>query len=41
MEADTYPRLFGCGSDLRRLADAETPERVGEVVAAVRAAEAA
>jgi hypothetical protein len=41
LEADAYPRLFGCGADLRRLADAGEPERVGDVVAAVRAAEAA
>ncbi len=41
MEADSYPRLFGCGSDLRRLADAGEPGKVGEVVAAVRASEAA
>ena len=40
MEADSYPRLFGCDSDLRRLADAGEPEDVGAVVAAVRAAEA-
>lgn len=40
LEADSYPRLFGCGADLRRLADAEDPKDVGAVVAAVRAAEA-
>ena len=40
LEADTYPRLFGCGSDLRRLADADEPQGVAAVVAAVRAAEA-
>ena len=40
MEADSYPRLFGCGADLRRLADAGEPEGVGAVVAAVREAEA-
>ncbi len=39
LEADSYPRLFGCGSDLRRLADAGEPERVADVAAAVRAAE--
>ncbi|MBI3566099.1 MAG: hypothetical protein HY079_12950, partial [Elusimicrobia bacterium] len=41
LTADSYPRLFGCGSDLRRLADAAAPEGVPAVVAAVRAAEAA
>jgi uncharacterized protein YyaL (SSP411 family) len=40
LTADTYPRLFGCGADLRRLADAETPDQVGAVVDAVRGAEA-
>lgn len=40
LEADSYPRLFGCGTDLRRLADADEPKGVGAVVAAVRAAEA-
>jgi hypothetical protein len=39
LEAATYPRLFGCGSDLRRLADTDNPDRVAEVAAAVRAAE--
>jgi hypothetical protein len=39
MEADSYPRLFGCGSDLRPLADAGEPAGVAAVVAAVRAAE--
>ena len=39
LEAESYPRLFGCGSDLRRLADAADPAGVGDVVAAVRAAE--
>jgi hypothetical protein len=39
LEADVYPRLFGCGADLRRLADAGAPEEVAAVVAAVRAAE--
>jgi hypothetical protein len=39
LEADSYPCLFGCGSDLRRLADASLPEGVGAVVAAVREAE--
>ena len=41
LEADSYPRLFGCGADLRRLADAGEPERVADVAAAVRAAEVA
>ncbi len=41
LEADSYPRLFGCGRDLRRLADAAEPDGVPAVVAAVRAAEAA
>ena len=40
LEADSYPRLFGCGSDLRRLADSDDPGSLGAVVAAVRAAEA-
>ncbi|HXT01167.1 MAG TPA: hypothetical protein VN915_10860 [Elusimicrobiota bacterium] len=40
LEADTYPRLFGCGTDLRPLASADAPEGVGAVLAAVRAAEA-
>jgi hypothetical protein len=39
LTADSYPRLFGCGSDLRRLADAATPDGVAAVVAAVRASE--
>jgi hypothetical protein len=39
LEADDYPRLFGCGADLRRLADAGEPEGVAGVAAAVRAAE--
>ena len=39
LEADSYPCLFGCGADLRRLADAREPEGVGAVVAAVRKAE--
>ncbi|MFI5350090.1 MAG: hypothetical protein ACHQ2Z_11135, partial [Elusimicrobiota bacterium] len=41
MEAGSYPRLFGCGSDLRRLADAGEADEVAAVIAAVRAAEAA
>jgi hypothetical protein len=40
LEADAYPRLFGCGKDLRRLADACEPDLVGGVISAVRAAEA-
>jgi hypothetical protein len=40
LEANSYPRLFGCGTDMRRLADAHEPLGVGAVVAAVRAAEA-
>jgi hypothetical protein len=40
LEADSYPRLFGCRSDLRPLANADEPAGVGAVVAAVRAAEA-
>ncbi|MFI5347525.1 MAG: hypothetical protein ACHQ51_14215 [Elusimicrobiota bacterium] len=39
LEAETYPRLFGCGADLRRLADAGDPAGVGAVADAVRAAE--
>jgi len=39
LTAHSYPRLFGCGSDLRRLADAEEPGQVGAVVDAVRTAE--
>ncbi len=42
LEADTYPRLFGCGEDLRRLADAAEPAGVPAVAEAVaRAARAA
>jgi hypothetical protein len=37
LEAETYPRLFGCGSDLRKLADAGEPEGVAAVADAVRA----
>lgn len=36
LEAETYPRVFGCGSDLRRLADASDPEGVSAVALAVR-----
>ncbi len=39
LTADSYPRLFGCGSDLRRLADTASPDGVAAVAAAVRAAE--
>ncbi len=38
LEADSYPRLFGCGSDLRRLADAGEPAGVPAVAEAVRRA---
>lgn len=41
LTADSYPRLFGCGADLRRLADAAEPAAVAAVVEAVRAAEGA
>lgn len=41
LTADDYPRLFGCAADLRRLADAGTPDQVPAVADAVRAAEAA
>jgi uncharacterized protein YyaL (SSP411 family) len=36
LEAETYPRVFGCGSDLRRLADAAEPAGVAAVAAAVK-----
>lgn len=36
LEAETYPRLFGCGSDLRRLADAFEPAGVPAVAEAVK-----
>lgn len=36
LEAETYPRVFGCGADLRRLADAADPADVPAVVEAVR-----
>ena len=39
LTAGSYPRLFGCGADLRRLADTDDPARVGDVIAAVRASE--
>ncbi|MBI4061988.1 MAG: hypothetical protein HY403_11235 [Elusimicrobia bacterium] len=42
LEAETYPRLFGCGGDLRRLADAVEPAGVPAVIEAVaRSARAA
>jgi hypothetical protein len=39
LEADAYPRLFGCGTDLRPLASTDRVDGVGAVLAAVRAAE--
>ena len=36
LEAETYPRLFGCGSDLRRLADAGEPAGVPAVADAIK-----
>lgn len=36
LQADSYPRLFGCGPDLRRLADAAEPADVAAVAAAVK-----
>ena len=36
LEADSYPRLFGCGSDLRKLADAADIEGVAAVAAVLR-----
>ncbi len=41
LTANSYPRLFGCADDLRRLADAQDADRVAAVIAAVRAAEGA
>ena len=35
LEAENYPRLFGCAGDLRRLADAKEPDGVEDVVDAV------
>lgn len=35
LEAPSYPRLFGCGSDLRPLASAETPQAVPDVLKAL------
>lgn len=37
LEAPTYPRLFACGPDLKRVADTDDPARVPEVVQALRA----
>jgi uncharacterized protein YyaL (SSP411 family) len=37
LEAETYPRIFGCGPDLRRLADASEPAGVPAVAEAVKA----
>lgn len=39
LTAESYPRLFGCGADLRRLSDTDAPSRVDEVFAAARASE--
>ncbi|MDP3541839.1 MAG: hypothetical protein Q8T11_05155 [Elusimicrobiota bacterium] len=36
LQADSYPRLFGCGPDLRRLADASVPADVAAVADAVK-----
>jgi len=36
LEAETYPRVFGCGSDLRRLADAADPAEVPAMAEAVK-----
>ncbi|MCR4294142.1 MAG: hypothetical protein NUW21_01305, partial [Elusimicrobia bacterium] len=36
LQAESYPRLFGCGPDLRRLADAAEPAGVAAVAAAVK-----
>jgi uncharacterized protein YyaL (SSP411 family) len=36
LEAETYPRVFGCGLDLRRLADASEPAGVPAVAEAVK-----
>ncbi|MDX6770048.1 MAG: hypothetical protein SF051_10990 [Elusimicrobiota bacterium] len=38
LHADSFPRLFGCAPDLRKVADAGGPEGVPAVVAAVLAA---
>ncbi|OGR45943.1 MAG: hypothetical protein A2X40_01155 [Elusimicrobia bacterium GWC2_65_9] len=39
LTADSYPRLFGCGTDLRRLSDSAEPSGVAAVLCAMRAAE--
>lgn len=36
LSAETYPRLFGCAADLRRVADTDDPNEVSAVVDAVR-----
>ncbi len=36
LQADSYPRVFGCGPDLRRLADAAESADVAAVAAAVK-----
>lgn len=36
LHAETYPRVFGCGADLRRLADASEPADVPAVAEAVK-----
>jgi hypothetical protein len=36
LEAETYPRVFGCGADLRRLADASDSAGVPAVAEALR-----
>lgn len=38
LHADSFPRLFGCGPDLRKVADAGDPAEVPSVAAAVLAA---
>ncbi|MBI3289739.1 MAG: hypothetical protein HYZ74_09505 [Elusimicrobia bacterium] len=38
LEAETYPRLFACGCDLRRIADAAEPSGVPALAAALREA---
>jgi|CXWL01.1.fsa_nt_gi uncharacterized protein YyaL (SSP411 family) len=38
LEAETYPRLFACGSDLRRIADASAPADVPALAAALKGA---
>lgn len=36
LQAESYPRVFGCGPDLRRLADASEPDGVAAVAEAVK-----